>query len=203
MMRCPVNNNKTAKSGFFLYFNFCTLHPLRNPEKTKNMQKNYTNEEWEIISSLPQLTGLLMSCAVYSGEEGTKDELEVSIRSILDGKKKYYDNQLIASLIPEGKNDDEILASLKQQQAELIENTCIKDDKSVEKFQNNSLKKYLLAINYLSRRETSIITIREFRYWILSIAEQVAVAAIENGELFSEKERILFSKIENVLDLNK
>lgn len=167
------------------------------------MQKNYSNEEWEIISSLPLLTGFLMSSAAYSGTEGTEAELTTAVQSVLDGKKKYFDNKLILSMIPEGENDDEILATLKQQQTELIKNIDPKGKDSIDNVQNRSLEKYLLAIHYLSKKETSIITIREFRYWILNIAEQVAVAAIENGERFSEKERILFYKIEKMLDLNK
>lgn len=166
------------------------------------MQK-YTNEEWEIISSLPQLTGLLMSCSVYSDEKGAKKELEATAQSILDGRKNFSDNKLISSLIPQGNDDDDILSKITQQQEELIKNSSIKSEKCVNRLQKRSLKKYLLAIHYLSKKETSIIEVREFRYWILYIAEQVAVAAIENGERFSKKERILFGKIEKMLDLNR
>lgn len=167
------------------------------------MQKKYLPEEWEVISSLPLLTGFLMSCAVYSGIEGTKNELDATVKSILDGKKKYYDNWLVSSLIPEGNNDEEISAKIKKQLTKLIEDSPIKNKGCISQFQDHSLEKYFLTIHYLSKRETSIITIKEFRNWILDIAEQVAVAAIENGERFSEKERVLFKKIEKMLDLNK
>lgn len=172
------------------------------------IKNNYSEEEWTTLSSLPQLTGLLMSSVTYSGVKGTEDELEASTNSIFDGLKKFPDNTLINSIIPKGKDDKQILIKIKEQQEKFVQTFTLDKKDSIETFQKSLLDKYHLAIYYLSSKET-LKTIKEFRMWILYIAEQVAIAAIEkadvkNGaEVFSEKEREIFSRIERRMDLNK
>lgn len=178
--------------------------------KLNQMQdkNNYSEEEWTTLSSLPQLTGLLMSSVTYSGVKGTESELNASINSIFDGFKKFPDNTLINSTVPRGKDEKQTLLKIKEQQEEFIQFFSLDRGDSLESFQKNTLDKYHLAIYYLSSKET-LKTIKEFRLWILYIAEQVAIAAIEKadikngGEVFSEKEREIFSRIERRMDLNK
>lgn len=165
---------------------------------------NYSEQEWRLISSIPQLTGLLMSTAAYSGIEGTKDELEASLTSIATGRFKYPDNKLITSIVPKGESLEEIIKETKLQQQKLIAKIYIENKEALEEFQKSTLNSYQTVMHYISKIETGIV-VNEFKSWLLNIAEDVAVAAIEGTvfgqetDPFSQEEREIFAKIEKKL----
>ncbi len=167
----------------------------------------YPDIEWDLISSLPHLTCLLISCADYSGIEGTKEELKSGAKSIASGRLKYPDNQLITNIVPDGVSKEEVLEKVTAEQKKLIDNTHIYNENSLLEFQKASLKKYSSVMYYISKIETGLI-VNQFKKWILNIAEETAVAAIENSvfaqkrEAFSEKEVNMFEQIKRLIDKN-
>lgn len=173
----------------------------------KTTLKKYSEKEQNLIYALPQLTGLLMSSAAYSGIEGTKSELKVSVNTIFDGKIKFPDNELIHSIIPTGNTKEDVIAKIEQEQKEFIDKFRISNKETLISFRDKTLDKYRIAIHYMSKKET-LLVIREFKSWLLNIAENVAVAAIEDavfgvgGEDFSKRESEIFCKIKLNLDLN-
>lgn len=169
------------------------------PAKSK-----YSEKEWNLISSIPQLTGLLMSTADYSGIEDSRNELQASVKSIAQGRQKYPGNDLIASIVPKGQNTEDIIKEVEQQQKELITKIYIDNDKALKEFQKSTLSLYQAVIHYISKAEKGIV-VNEFKSWLLNIAEDVAVSAIDGtafrqeSEPFSEEELEIFKKIEKNL----
>lgn len=166
--------------------------------------EKYPKEEWKLISELPQLTGLLMSSAVYSGVEGTRDELKASLNSLYNGLLKYPENNLIINIISNEGSKEKTIKKLRKEQKNFIAKLAINDKVALHYFHESTLEKYKKVGYFLSKRETPVI-INEYKRWVFNIAEEVAVAAIEGaffgkgGELFSKKERDMFEKIKKNL----
>lgn len=166
---------------------------------------NYPDVEWDLISLLPHVTCLLISCADYSGIEGTKKELKSGAKSIANGRLKYPDNPLINAIIPDGDSKKEVLEKITAEQKILIDKTHIYNENSLLEFQKANLKKYGSVMYYISKTEIGLV-VNQFKEWILNIAEETAVAAIENSvfaqkrEAFSEKEVKMFEQIKKLIN---
>lgn len=169
-----------------------------------SLNPNYSQQEWNLIASIPQLTGLLMSTADYSGIEGTKEELAASVKGIAEGKFKYPENPLVQAIVPDGNSLEDIMLKAKQQQEEIISKVYIDNEQALNQFQKSTLSSYKNIIHYISHQEKAIV-VNQFKSWLLYIAEQVAISAIEGtvfaqkADPFSQKERDIFRKIEKAL----
>jgi hypothetical protein len=166
--------------------------------------ENYSEGEWETILTTPQLVGMAMTGAGYSGIIGSTKEMFASASSMMNAKKEYSSNTLIQSLIPDATDPKKALEDAKTQRNIIMEQLKSKNVKSSEQLTEIILSDCKSAISILEQKESPEV-VADYKKWILDIAEKVANAAKEGGflgfggERFSEKEQALFDKLKNVL----
>ena len=165
---------------------------------------NYSEDEWATILTIPQMVGMAMTGAGYSGIIGSTKEMFASASSMINAKKEYSSNTLIQSLIPDTTDPKKALEDAKTQRNLIMEQLKAKNVKSSEELSEIILGDCKKAIAVLEQKESPEV-VADYKKWILDIAEKVANAAKEGsflgfgGEQFSEKEQILFEKLKSVL----
>jgi len=165
------------------------------------MQKleNYTESEWEIISSMPQLVGVAMAGAGSSGLVGSTKEMFASARGMMSARKEYEGNAVIQSILPNGTDPKAAMADAKIQRDIVMGRLKSNGIKSSEDLQSFILKDCGDAIQILEQKESAEV-VDGYKRMVLELAEKVANAAKEGdflgfgGERFSEKEQELFAK---------
>lgn len=166
--------------------------------------ENYTESEWEIVSSTPQLVGVAMAGAGSSGLFGSTKEMFASARSMMTAKKEYAENSLIQSILPDTSDPKRAMADAKAQRDIVMERLKSNNIKSSEDLQNFILQDCETAIGILEQKESAEV-ISGYKKMVLEVAEKVANAAKEGdflgfgGERFSEKEQKLFAQLKNKL----
>lgn len=166
--------------------------------------ENYTESEWEIVSSTPQLVGVAMAGAGSSGLVGSTKEMFASARSMMTAKKEYADNALIQSIMPDTSDPKKAMSDAKAQREIVMGRLKSSGIKSSEDLQGFILQDCEKAINILEQKE-SAETVNGYKQMVLEVAEKVANAAKEGdflgfgGERFSEKEQKLFAQLKNRL----
>ena len=169
-----------------------------------NISEKYTNEEWKIISSLPQSIGGIMASAGFSGLIGSGKEMFASVQGIMSGKKEYADNTLIQSIIPDVTDRSKAMETAKEQREFLMNRIKENNIKSSEQLRDLILGDAKKVIELIEAKE-SPEDVSQFKKWVLDVAESVANAAKEGGflgfggERFSEKEHQLYDKLKNIL----
>lgn len=166
--------------------------------------ENYTQSEWEVISSTPQLVGVAMAGAGSSGLVGSTKEMFASARSLMAARKEHANNALIQSIMPDVSDAKKAMSDAKAQREIVLERLKTSGIKSSEELQSFIMKDCENAINILKQKE-SPETVNGYKQLLLEVAEKVANAAKEGdflgfgGERFSEKEQKFFSKLKNTL----
>lgn len=166
--------------------------------------ENYTEAEWEIVSSTPQLVGVAMAGAGSSGLVGSTKEMFASARGMMNAKKEYAENSLIQSILPDTSDPKQAMSDAKAQRDIVMERLKANNIKSAEDLQNFILQDCEKAISILEQKE-SPETVNGYKKMMLQLAEKVANAAKEGdflgfgGERFSEKEQKLFVRLKNKL----
>jgi len=166
--------------------------------------ENYSEGEWATILATPQLVGMAMTGASYSGIIGSTKEMFASASSMVDAKKEYSSNTLIQSLLPDTTDPKKAFEDAKIQRNIIMDQIKSKNAKSSEELSEIILADCKAAVSILEQKESPEV-VADYKQWILNIAEKVANAAKEGsflgfgGEQFSEKEQILFEKLKSVL----
>ena len=166
--------------------------------------ENYSEDEWATILTIPQMVGMAMTGAGYSGIIGSTKEMFASASSMINAKKEYGSNTLIQSLIPDTTDPKKALEDAKTQRNLIMEQLKAKNVKSSEELSEIILGDCKKAIAVLEQKESPEV-VADYKKWILDIAEKVANAAKEGsflgfgGERFSEKEQVLFDKLKTAL----
>ncbi|WP_435133125.1 hypothetical protein [Formosa sp. A9] len=167
----------------------------------------YSTDEWEKIATIPQLIGSIMAGAGSSGLIGTGKEMLATVESFLDGRKSYKDNPVINAIVPDAETDtsSEAIESAKAQRARLMHKINSYQIKTPEELADAVLMECTEVISILEAKETPNV-VKEYKHWLLEIADHVANAAKEGGFLgfggvrFSEKEQIMYDKLQAALD---
>lgn len=165
-----------------------------------------TEDERQLLASLPQTIGAAMAFAGKSGFFGTGKELFASGKSVLEGGRQYADNALIKSLVPDVQAAD--------RGAEMARMTATRDwarARMKEKAIDSPEKLRALAIDD-ARAVSALLAARvspevagEYRAWTMQVAENVANASSEGGflgfggERLSEGERKLLDELKTAL----
>ena len=156
------------------------------------------------ILRLPYLISMGMEGVCKSGLAGNASKRHAMMESFVEGRRSYPGNQVIRSIIKEVDNDHEHLLEIAHQHDEILD--CL-DDQGVEDY--DRLKEHMFR--ELSEVIAALVsheppqTVREYKDWLLLIAEKVALASKEGdffgigGERFSKKERELFKALKNHL----
>ena len=167
-------------------------------------KQEYTEALWTKIRRLPYLVSMGMEGVSRSGFAGSAGKRHAMAESFVEGRRSYPGNQIIRSLIPSVEDDTEHLLEITAQHDEILD--CL-DDQGVEKY--GELKSHLHkvlneVIEELQAHESSQ-TVREYKDWLLFIAQEVAMASKEGdflgigGERFSKKEREFYEELKNLL----
>jgi len=166
--------------------------------------ENYSESEWEIVSSTPQLVGVAMAGAASSGLVGSTKEMFASARSIMNARKEHADNLLIQSILPDTSDPKQAMADAKAQRDIVMGRLKSNNVKSSEALQSFILKDCEQAVTIVEQKESPEVA-RGYKQMILEVAEKVANSAKEGdflgfgGERFSEKEQHLFEKLKTSL----
>jgi len=166
--------------------------------------ENYTESEWEIVSSTPQLVGVAMAGAGSSGLVGSTKEMFASARGMMNAKKEYAGNALIQSIMPDTTDPKRAMSDAKAQRDIVMGRLKSNNIKSSEELLGFILEDCEKAIAILEEKESPEI-VNGYKKMVLELAEKVANAAKEGdflgfgGERFSEKEQKLFAQLKNKL----
>ena len=160
-------------------------------------EEKYNSDAWIRIRRLPYLVAMAMEGAGRSGIAGSASERLAMARGLADGLNTFPDNPLIQAIVPEAANENQQLADTSAQHDEIMD--CLTDlgIRDHSGLLSHIFKLIPIVLLDLKAHETPE-TIKEYRTWILSLAEQIANAGKEGsvwgfgGEWFSEKERDFF-----------
>ena len=150
-----------------------------------------TEDERQLLASLPQTIGAAMAFAGKSGFFGTGKELFASGKAMIEGGRQYADNELIRSLVPDVKAAD--------REAEVARMTVTRDwararmkakgIDSPEKLRELAVEDARAASALLGAKVEAGVA-GEYRAWTMQVAESVAQAASEGGFLGFGGERL-------------
>ena len=168
------------------------------------VQDFFSEEEWKLLSIAPPLVGAAMSGAAFSGVMGSIKEALANSKTILEGAKKYPENELIQEVV----NKPNSWGDAKQRNQYFQE--ILK-----EKMQANDIKKpeemvdFVLCecenLNTLLEEKASLEQTAQYKEWLLTIANNVASAAKEGGTLgfggvrVSDSERDFYDRLKTTL----
>lgn len=166
--------------------------------------ENYTEQEWETVSSLPHLVGIAMSGIAASGIVGTTKEAMANSKAWKNARDKYPDNALIQAMMPSMESLDKAMDDAKEMRQDLmdkVKSNNIKDGEGLAEIVMRDAEK---AMDILEAKEDAK-TVEEFKSWLTEIAHDVAHAGTEGdffgfgGTQYSEKEKQLFSDLNDAL----
>lgn len=166
--------------------------------------EKYTEEEWRVVSYLPQGIGLLIGGAGSDSVTSSGVEMMESIKTILAGKEKFPKNNLIQEIV--GDSDD-FRNGLKNFKSHIDNLMSVIDDNKIKTTEQLSviiLSDCEKAIEIIRDKEEEQI-LNEYKNWLLYIAFKVANRSKEGsflgfgGERFSKEERRLYKKLELIL----
>lgn len=164
----------------------------------------YTDEEWSVVSSIPQLVGAAMAGTGSSGLIGSTKEMFASVRSMMEAKKEYTSNELIQSVLPSTTDPKLAMADAKAQRDIVMSRIKDNNVKSAADLSGFVLSDCTNAIAILTEKESPEV-VTEYKQWLLEVAENVANAAKEGGflgfggEKFSENEQKLMAELKTAL----
>ncbi|WMI69173.1 hypothetical protein [Mangrovimonas sp. YM274] len=164
---------------------------------------NYTEEEWHVVASIPQLVGATMASAGYSGLVGSGKELFATVRSMMGAKETYANNALITAIIPDPEAAKEAMSEASDQRKQFINKIKEAQVNSKEGLAKLVLDDCRKAVSIVESKETEAV-VNDYKTWVLNIAETVANTAKEGGflgfggEQFSDNEQKLFGELKQV-----
>ena len=127
------------------------------------------------------------------------------MESLVDGRKKYPDNEIIQAIVPKGQDDGSILEKVAQQHDEILNCLDYNDIQDSNELQKHILNVLVIVLGVLNAREDPK-RVSEFKQWLLRIAKNVAFAAKEGdfmgfgGERFSQEERDFYAALEEKIN---
>jgi hypothetical protein len=151
---------------------------------------SFTDDELNLLASVPQMIGTAMAAASGSGLIGTGKEAFANAGAVLEGLKSYPGNALIKSLIPDPTVDRQAA----------IEKMTKTRDWVAARFKANGVNNAATLTQQVladTRAAASLLNSKaspkeaqEYRDWTMAIAEKVANAATEGGFLGFGGERL-------------
>lgn len=165
----------------------------------------FTEDELNLLASVPQLIGTAMAAASGSGLFGTGKEAFANAGAVLEGIKSYPDNALIRQLLPDPAADRKAAVE-KMSRTRDWTSARLKANgvDSAEKLTRQVLEDARAAAALLDAK-ASPGEAQDYRSWTMAIAEKVANAATEGGflgfggERLSAPEKALLAQIREAL----
>jgi len=171
-----------------------------------SINTKFTEEEQFTLTNTPYIVGAAM---VFSGGSGlgTIKELYSNAKSFLEGAKKFPNNEIIASILPNMEDWKEVKEQTKKFQEKSKEIFKEKGITSPEKMQEYAVEE-VAKVSKLLQEKATADEAKEYKEWMLSIAENVAKAAKEGGflgfggERVSGGEKEFYAKVAKQLGMN-
>lgn len=165
----------------------------------------FTEDELNLLASVPQLIGTAMAAASGSGLFGTGKEAFANASAVLEGLKSYPDNALIRELLPDPAADRKAAVE-KMSRTRDWASARLKANgvNSAETLTQQMLADARAAAALLDAK-ASPAEAEDYRAWTMAIAEKVANAATEGGflgfggERLSAPEKALLAQIREAL----
>jgi len=163
----------------------------------------YTEDEWHLIAGTPSLIGSAMAGAASSGM-GTVKELMASVRSVIEGKQMYPENDVIQAIVNKSESVEQAKESYKayrEKTMQRIKENNITNPAQIKDMALGDLEQAMALLNK-NEIESHII---EYKHWILNIAQTVAEAAKEGsilgfgGTRVSEEETTFLNQLSEML----
>lgn len=166
----------------------------------------YTEEEWFLIAGTPSLIGSAMAGAASSGM-GTVKELMASVRTVIEGKEMYPENDVIQAIVSKSESPaqaKESYAAYRDKTMQRIKDNNITNPVQIKEIALGDLQQVVELLNK-NEIESQIV---EYKQWVLNIAQTVAEAAKEGGILgfggtrVSEEETTFLNQLSEMLNIN-
>jgi hypothetical protein len=171
-----------------------------------SLQERFTEDELFHLTNAPYLVGSAMVFAEGSGL-GTIKELYANAKAFLNGAKKFSDNSVITSILPQMEDAKAVREETKKFQSKAKEDFRARGIKSKEDMKAYADEELQTALATLAAKANDTEA-SQYKEWILSIAENVANAAKEGGflgfggERISEGEKEFYSKVASSMGLD-
>ena len=171
------------------------------------MALDFSDDELRLLTSVPHAVGSAMAFAGSSGLIGTGKEMMASARAMLEGVKRYPDNELIRAIVPRINAGGD--PKVEMERAVQVRDWAVarmkeKGIDSPEKFRAQALDDTRQVAALLASKGTPEQA-AQYRDWVMSVADGVAQAATEGGflgfggERLSEGERKLLDELKAAL----
>lgn len=163
----------------------------------------YTEDDLNLLASVPQLIGSAIAAAAGSGLFGTGKELFANVNAVLDGLKSYPGNALIRQLLPDAAGDrGAAVEKMKKTRDWTMARLKAKGVDNAEKLRTLVLDDTRAAAALLASK-ASPGEAAEYKQWALSVAEKVATAATEGGFLGFGGERVSAAEKALIADIRE
>lgn len=170
------------------------------------MALNLTDDELQLLATLPQAIGSAVAFAGRSGLFGTGKEMFASGQALMAGVKDYPRNELIQAIVPDPSAEDKNaeLAQARKSRDWAMARMKAKGITSAEKLSAQTLEDAREAAQILNGKLDATVA-SEYRAWAMSVAEKVAMASTEGGFLgfggtrLSDAEKDVIAQIKTAL----
>ncbi len=170
------------------------------------MTPNLSDDERQLLATLPQAIGTCIAFAGRSGLLGSALEIFASGQALMAGLKDYPDNALIRSLVPDPAADDKPaeLAQLRATRDWAMARLKARGVSTPEQMTALTLADARDAAQLLDSRIDPVQAV-QYRQWVLALADKVALAATEGGFLglggsrLSAPEQALLAQVREAL----
>ncbi len=146
-----------------------------------SIQTNFSEENWDLISNVPQLVGLACATSANSGIFGTMKESMASVQGMMEGVKLFEGNELIAAIAPKpGSFSETKDKAMKQKEWVMakVKGNIQKPEEMLELAKNEAVNAVSAVAECCSEEDVT-----DYKNYLVSIAEKVAASAKEGGFL--------------------
>ncbi len=167
------------------------------------LNERFTDEEMLLLNSTPTLIGSAMVFAEGSGL-GTLKEMMANAKSYIGGAQAYPNNTIIKGIVPNLVDHKEGLEQAKAFRDKAIARFKEKDINSQESLRHLLIEDCTAVVQLLDNKATELEA-KQYKEWVLSIAENIAKSAKEGGflgfggEIISKNEKEIFAQIASAL----
>lgn len=158
---------------------------------------DYTPEEWQLLLDVPPVVGTAVMVAGRSGLGSLKEAFAIA-SATLNAKHGYEDNELIQALIAGRVKDGD--------RAEVERIGSVYRGKQPGEIRDIAIDKCRQATELLTTKSNDAEA-SGYKHWTISVGEEVANAAKEDGflgfggERVSEEERLVIKAVTAALDV--
>jgi len=168
--------------------------------------KRYTEDQWMLIAGTPSLIGSAMAGAASSGL-GTMKELMASMRSVIEGKTMYPDNEIIQAIVAKPEDREQAMADFKKYRENAMARVKENNISKPSEIKAMAMDDLNTVLDILGENEQAE-TLTEYKHWIMNIAQTVAEAAKEGsilgfgGVRVSEEEHAFLEELKQTMAID-